>query len=188
MPETPKMATSKAKKTDQLQRLQSQMASAQGIAFLAFSAPTVGEMESVRNYLRENEMTCTVIKKTLIALAAKNAEKADFARESLDGNIAVICCPNDEVAPAAAIAHFKKESFDKKTKTSKFNFGGAIFAGKFLDAAAAETLGATPSREQSMAKIIGALRGGPRGIHSFLQFGTRGIKNALENADKFSKV
>ena len=81
MPETPKMATSKAKKTDQLQRLQSQMASAQGLAFLAFSAPTVGEMESVRKYLRENEMTCTVIKKTLIALAAKNAKKAEFTRD-----------------------------------------------------------------------------------------------------------
>jgi len=180
------MATSKSKKESQLDALTKKFESAQGVAFVKFFGPTVEEVQNIRRDLRANGMSYTVIKKTLIALAAKNAKLADFSSEDLDGSVAVICSDSDEIMPAATVKKLNKDFFDKKLKTSKFNFAGALFEGKFLGEEAAASLADTPSREESFAKIIGMLRSGPRGIHSSLQYGLRGIKNALENADKFS--
>jgi ribosomal protein L10 len=182
------MATSKIKKTGQLESLTEKMKTAAGVAFVEFHAPTVEEVQTVRRACREAGMTYTVIKKTLIAIAAKNGKGVEFSSKNLDGNVAVICSDADEIAPAAMIKKIKADFFDKKSKTSKFDFSGAIFNGEFVDKAGATALGDTPTIEESYGKIIGMLRGGPRGIHSFLQHGTRGIKNALENADKFTKA
>jgi len=182
------MATSKSKKSDQLQALQAKMQSAVGVAFAQFFGPTVAEVQSARRECREQGMSYTVIKKTLIALAAKNSKKAEFSPDDLDGAVAVICSDSDEISPAAMIKKLRKDHFDKKTKSSKFDFAGAIFNGEFLDAASAKILGDTPTREESFGKIVSALRFGPRGIHSALHHGIRGIKNALENAEKFAKT
>jgi len=181
------MATSRSKKGEQLQALTAKFEEAKGIAFIKFYGPTVQEVQNVRRELRANGMSYTVIKKTLISLAAKNTNRADFSSDELDDAVAVICSSEDEIAPAATIKKLKKDFYNKKTKTSKFDFAGAIFNGEFLGEMAASDLADTPTREESIAKIIGMLRSGPRGIHSMLQFGVRGIKNVCENADKFAK-
>ena len=100
--------------------------------------------------------------------------------------VAMLARAEDEIAPAAHIKALKKEHFDKETKTSKFDFAGAVFEGKFLDAAATATLADTPSREESLGAIVGALNHGVTGIDAGLTHGLRGITTALDNAEKFS--
>ena len=72
------MATSKAKKTDQLKALEAKFKIAKGFAFVRFNGPSVMEVQAVRRSLREQGMTYTVIKKTLITLAAKEMKVAEF--------------------------------------------------------------------------------------------------------------
>ncbi|MDH3324932.1 MAG: 50S ribosomal protein L10, partial [Candidatus Peregrinibacteria bacterium] len=145
------MATSKAKKESQLDVLTKKFESAQGVAFVKFFGPTVEEVQVIRRSLREKGMSYTVIKKTLIALAAKNAKLADFPSDDLDGAVAVICSDSDEIAPAAEIKKMKKDFFNKETKSSKFDFAGAVFEGKFLGEEDTAILAETPTREESFA-------------------------------------
>ena len=130
------MATSKEKKQEQLKALEDKFSKAAGAAFVKFDGPTVNEVQQVRRDLRANGMTYTVIKKTLIQLAAKNTKLAEFEVKDLDGVVAVITSETDAIAPAAAIKTLKKEFTDKETKETKFDFSGAVFEGKFLDPAA----------------------------------------------------
>jgi large subunit ribosomal protein L10 len=180
------MATSKEKKQSQLNALEDKFKNAEGIAFVNFSGPTVNEVQTIRRDLRANGMSYTVIKKTLIALAAKNTKVADFSSDDLEGVVAVITSDTDAIAPAAAIKKLKKDFYDKATKTTKFDFSGSVFEGKFLDMAATTILAETPTKEESYAKIIATLRHGPKGIHSMLTHGLRGITLSLKEADKYA--
>ncbi len=180
------MATSKSKKQLQLTALEEKFKNAAGVAFVRFDGATVNQVQLVRRDLRENGMTYTVIKKTLIALAAKNTKLAEFSAQDLNGVVAVITSETDAIAPAAAIKKLKKETRNKETKTSIFDFSGAIFEGKLLDEAATAILANTPSKEESYAKIIATLRHGPKGIHSMLTHGLRGITLSLKEAEKYA--
>lgn len=180
------MATSRSKKEEQLQALQEKFAEAQGIAFARFSGVTVDEAQTMRRALRENGMTYTVIKKTLIALAAKNTGVAEFASDDLEGSVAVFVSSEDEIAPAAAIKKFKKDLFDKATKTSKVDFAGCVFEGAFQNATQTAIIADTPTREESLAKIVGMLQSGPRKIHGVLNSGLQKLHNVLDNAEKFA--
>lgn len=180
------MATSKAKKNHQLDELKKKFEKSEGIAFVRFDGPSVMDVQQIRRDLRAQGMSYTVIKKTLIALAAKEANAGEFQSADLEGAVAVIVSDNDAIAPAAAIKKLKKEFTDKETKTSKFDFAGAMFEGKFLDPGAAALLADTPTIEESYAKIIAMLRSGPQGIHSMLTHGLRGVTMACKEADKFS--
>lgn len=182
------MATSKAKKGNQLDALKAKLENAAGIAFVRFDGPSVMDVQQTRRALREKGMEYTVIKKTLIALASKEAGRAEFSSNDLDGAVAVITSDTDAIAPAAAIKGLKKEFFDKETKTSKFDFAGAVFEGKLLDPAMTAQLADTPTIEESYAKMIAMLRSGPQGIHSMLTHGLRGITISCKEADKFAKA
>jgi large subunit ribosomal protein L10 len=180
------MATSKAKKQYQLTELETKLKDAKGVAFVKFDGATVMDVQQARRDLRAKGMTYSVLKKTLMSLAAKNTDLAEFDSDQLDGSVAIIVSQDDEIAPAAAIKALKKEHFNKETKTSKFDFAGAVFEGKFLDSAATATLAETPSREESLGAIVGALNHGVTGIHAGLTHGLRGIATSLDNAEKFS--
>jgi len=182
------MATSKAKKNDQLKALVEKFKSAEGVAFIKFDKATVMEVQDVRRSLRADGMTYTVIKKTLMAIAAKQTGLAEFDSNQLEGAVAVITSDSDQVAPAAAIKKAFNDNFDKETKTSKFDFAGAIFEGKFLDKKETAVLANTPSKLESYGRIVGMLKRGPQGIHAGLMHGLRGITFALKEADKFSKA
>ncbi len=180
------MATSKAKKTDQLQALEDKFKNAKGVAFVKFSGLLVDEAQAIRRSLREQGMSYTVIKKTLIELAAKNTKLAEFASGDLDGSVAVIVSSDDEIAPASVIKKLKKDYVDRKSKKSKLDFAGAVFEGRFLDAAAATELANIPSREESLGKIVGMLKSGPQKLHGVFNSGFQKMYNVLENAEKFA--
>ncbi len=181
------MATSKQKKTAQLDALLEKFKNAQGVAFVRFDKATVEEVQTVRRALRAEGMSYTVIKKTLMALAAKDTGLGEFAPEDLEGSVAVIVSATDAVQPAQEIKRLKKDYFDKKAKVSKFDFAGALFEGKFLDAAATAAFADTATREESLAKIVGMLRSGPQKLHSVFNSGFSKLYNVLENAEKFAQ-
>jgi len=180
------MATSKAKKQHQLTELETKLKDAKGIAFVKFDGATVMDVQQARRDARAKGMSYTVIKKTLMSLAAKNTGAGEFDAGQLEGSVAILVSAEDEIAPAAHIKALKKEHFDKEAGTSKFDFAGSVFEGNFLDAAATATLANTPSREESLGAIVGALNHGVTGIHAGLTHGMQGIAAALDNAEKFS--
>jgi len=180
------MATSKSKKGDQLAALEAKFKEAKGVAFISFNGVTVEEAQTARRELRAQGMSYSVLKKTLISLAAKNTGLAEFSSDDLEGAVAVIVSSEDEIAPAAAIKKFKKDTTDKETKVSRYDFAGAIFEGKFLSAEEATELANIPSREESLGKIVGMLRSGPQKLHGVFNSGFQKLYNVMQNADKFA--
>lgn len=180
------MAITKEKKQQQLQALIEKFKEAQGAAFVKFDGATVDEVQTVRRELRAQGMSYTVIKRTLIAIAAKEAGLATFDSDDMEGMVAVITSPDDIVLPAQSIKKFKKDFMNKETKTSKFDFAGAVFEGNFLKAADAEVFANTPTKEESLGKIVGMLMVGPQKLHTVCLSGLKGFHNVMKNADKFA--
>ncbi len=180
------MTISRAKKSVQLTALEKLFGNAKGVAFLSFAGLTVEEAQNMRRELRAKGMSYTVIKKTLISIAAKNVGLPEVLSENLPGSVAVIISQSDEIAPAAAIKKFRKDVKNKKTKESKVNFAGAIFEGRFLSVAETAAIADTPSREESLGRIIGFLRSGTNKLHTVLNSGFSRIRNVLDHADKFA--
>ncbi len=180
------MAITRSKKKEQLAALIEKFKEAQGVAFAKFDKLGVEEAQVIRRELRENGMSYTVIKKTLIALAAKEAKLAEFDSDSLEGSVAVIVSPEDAVMPAQFIKKFKKDFFDKANKHAKIDFAGALFEGVFLDAAKTAEFANTATREESLAKIVGALRSGPQKLHTVFNSGFQKLYNVMQNAEKFA--
>lgn len=184
------MAITKSKKEEQLAALTAKFKDASGVAFAKFDQLGVEEAQIIRRELRANGMSYTVIKKTLMAIAAKEAGLAEFDSDNLEGSVAVIVSADDAVMPAQFIKKFKKEFFVKKTKEreafAKIDFAGALFEGNFLDAAKTAEFANTATREESLAKIVGMLKSGPQKLHSVFNSGLQRTFNVLKNADKFA--
>lgn len=180
------MAITKSKKKDQLAALTAKFKEAAGVAFAKFDQLTVDEAQAIRRELREAGMSYTVIKKTLIAIAAKDAGLAEFDSDRLEGSVAVIVSADDAVLPAQKIKKFKKDFFVKAKKLAKIDFAGALFEGNFLDAAATAKFADTATREESLAKIVGMLRSGPQKLHGVFNSGFQKLYNVMQNADKFT--
>ncbi len=182
------MAISKDKKTQQLKALTEKLENAAGVAFAQYNGLTVEEAQVVRRSLREKGMSYTVIKKTLMSLAAKNTSKGEFSANDIEGPVAIIISQTDEVAPAAAIKTLIKDHLDKETNESKYDYAGSIFEGKFLDKKETAVLAATPSREESLSKIVGMLRSGPQKLHGVFNSGLQKMHSVMDQADKFAKA
>lgn len=180
------MPTSKAKKNTQLAALEEKFKRAKGIAFARYSGPTVTEVQQVRRDLRAQGMSYTVIKKTLMSIAAKNTGQAEFDSRDLEGPVAVIVSETDAISPAAAIKKLRKESYNAKTDTAKFDFAGAIFGEELLDKLATAQLANTPSREESLGKIVSMLMSGPQKMHGVLNSGLQSLYNVMKNSEKFA--
>ena len=181
------MAITKATKQTQLAALEGFFSEAKGVAFMRFDGLTVDEAQVVRRALRAQGMTYTVIKKTLMSIAAKNTKLAEFDSDQLEGAVGVIVSQDDEIAPAAAIKTFVKEFNAPKQDVVKVDYAGAIFEGKFVDAEGTKALASIPSREESLGKIVGMLVSGPQKLHGVLNSGFQGVYNVLQNAEKFAK-
>jgi len=182
------MAITKAKKQEILAGLEQKMNDATGVAFLTFDGLTVDEAFAFRNYCRDNDMTYTVAKKTLMSLAAKDTNTAEFDSDQLAGAVAMITHPDDVVMPAATIKKFIADTLDKATKESKVAYAGAVYEGALIDQKETAVLAATPSKEESYGKIVGMLTHGTRGIHGVLQSGLKGAINVLQSAEKFASA
>ena len=179
------MAISRKKKEQQLASLVQKFKSARGVVFARFSGATVEEIESSRRALREKGISYTVLKKTLITKAALDADLCTINVSELPGAVAIMISESDTVLPAQELRRMKRENFDKVKKLAKFDFAGAIFEGKFLPAEAAEEFAATPTREESLAKIVFALCSGLSKTHGVLTSGLRSFCTVLNGAEKF---
>lgn len=180
------MAITKSKKEGQLAALTAKFKDASGVAFAKFDQLGVEEAQVIRRELRANGMSYTVIKKTLMAIAAKETGLAEFNPDQLEGAVAVIVSADDAVMPAQFIKKFKKDFFNKETNHAKIDFAGALFEGNFLDAAATASFANTATREESLGRIVGMLRSGPQKLHSVFNSGFQSLYNVMKNADKFA--
>lgn len=109
---------------------------------------TVAEDTALRKELREAGVRYTVVKNTLLGLAAKNAGLDDIEKV-LEGTTAIAISPEDHTAAARILSKFADSS-----KT--FSIKSGYLEGKVIDLATITSLAKLPTREVLLATVCNA--------------------------------
>jgi len=131
------MTVTRQKKEEVVAKIKDAAHGAESIVFVNFHGLGVSDTNELRSALREEGVSYTVARKTLIRLALSEA-KFEGEMPELPGEVA-IAYGSDPVLPASKIAHFAKKHKEK------ISILGGVFEGKFMDKVGMETIASIPS-------------------------------------------
>ncbi len=160
------MAVTRVQKEAILKDLVEKMGAAQSIMFAHYIGLTVAEVAAFRNQLRDAKAEMKVAKKTLIAMAAKQAGLPEIKEEMLDGPVTLILSSIDPLSGAQVAYKFGKTH-------SQVELIGGVFEGKVVNKAQALELAKIPSRDQLLTIFAYMIR-------SPLSSFARGMKQIAE--------
>ncbi len=155
------MAVTKAQKTEIKNDLVECFKKAKSAVFSQYQGTNVKNIRDLRKKLRGGNAEFKVARKTLIAIAAKEAGCPEVPEALLVGQVGVAFSYGDEVAGAKTVNDFAKT-------VESIKIIGAFFEGKYLDAASAKVIASLPSRDQLLAQLVGVLKGPISGFHGTL--------------------
>jgi large subunit ribosomal protein L10 len=146
------MALTKAKKDQVVAEVAELLAASKMTVAAKYQGTTVKAMQQLRRDARENGTNVRVVKNRLVKQALlQTKELKNVDASALEGMLAYAFNPEDEVAPAQAIASFAK-------KNPTLEFVGAITAdGKFLAAEEVKALATLPGRDQLIGEVVAML-------------------------------
>ncbi len=165
------MALTKVKKQEIIADLTDKFKDSKSVFFSSYLGLSVNDLSEMRRDIKESGSKMVVAKKTLIKIAAKNAENIELPDESMDGAIACVFSNEDEIAAAKVVAKWAKSKKDFVTLT------GGIFEGKALSKDDAIALSKIPAREELLAKLLGSLKSPISGFVRSLKSPISGFTN-----------
>ena len=110
---------------------------------------TVADDTKLRKELREAGVKYSVVKNTLLGLAAKSAGLDDITNV-LEGTTAIAISPEDQTAAARILQKYADAS------KGKFTIKSGYLEGKVIDTAMIESLAKLPSRDILLATVCNA--------------------------------
>ncbi len=132
------------------------------VVFFDYTGLKVNQLQELRSQLKEQNIDCQVIKKTLIDLALKKAGLDKMEAKSLTGQLALVFGYEDEVLPAKLLYNFSKENQDLKILAGLVN-------GEYLADEAVIELAKLPSKQELLASLVGNLAAPVSGLVNVLQ-------------------
>jgi large subunit ribosomal protein L10 len=161
-----------AKKAESIEELRKRIAASPNLFLTDFAGLTVEETSRLRNELRKDGTTYSVVKNSLFSIAA-GPEIAKQLEAHLAGPTAIVFTGNDPVASAKALSNFAAE-------TKKLKIKAGFVEGKPLDAAEVNVLATLPPRIELLAKLVGTLANPMRGLVTVLSGNQRGLVRVLD--------
>lgn len=158
--------------TDMFKRMKSAV-------FTQINGYTMDDANALRAISKKENMKVFVAKKTLLKLAAKEANIEGLAPRELEGSILTMIGFGDEVTPAKTMAKFLKDR-------EKMSISAGVLEGKFIDASMVKSLAKLPSKQQLLGQLVGTLNAPVSGFVNVLAGNLRGLVTVL-NAIKESK-
>jgi len=140
------MAVSKAKKTEQVQKLSKELANVSNAVVATYSKMTVAQDYELRKALRGAGAKYQVVKNTLAEKAAQGT-KVEGALKDLVGVTSIAYTTGDPVAMAKALTKYAKD-------TPEFTFKIGVVEGKVISIKEIEALATMPSKEGLMSKLL----------------------------------
>jgi large subunit ribosomal protein L10 len=145
------MAVTRDQKAAQLAELTDKMKSSKSVMFAHYIGLTVSDISKFRGKLREGKAEMKVAKKTLVQLAAKQANAPEIADAALPGPVACIFSNEDPVSGASITFKFSKDN-------DKVKLIGGIFDGKLMNATEVSSFAQIPSRQVLLGTFAGMIR------------------------------
>ena len=165
------MPKTKVQKQETVAALVEKLGRMRSIVFANYEGLPVKDIEALRRELKKEGVDYTVVKKTLLKRAVKEAN-LNFDPKELSGNFATVISYDDEVAPARVIS-----SFAKTHEVLKIVAG--VLEGKMIDAKAALALSKLPGKEELLARLVGSINSPVSGFVNVLAGNLRGLLTVL---------
>jgi large subunit ribosomal protein L10 len=140
------MAVTRAKKTEQVERLGKDLQKVSTVIVTTYSKLTVAQDYELRKLLRSSGAKYTVVKNTLAERAAKGT-KAEEALKGLSGVTSIAYTEGDPVALAKALSKYAKD-------TPEFTFKSGVVEGRVISIKEIESLATMPSKEEIYSKLL----------------------------------
>jgi large subunit ribosomal protein L10 len=167
------MAKTRAQKTEVVAKITDRLKRMKGAAFSQAVGYTMEDADKLRAKAAEKNVDVFVAKKTLLALAAKEAGVTGVDRDALDGSVLVAVSYSDEVAAAKLLKDLSKEK-----ETIKMLAG--VLEGKFVGESEVKRLADLPSKEQLLGQLVGTINAPVSGFVNVLAGNLRGLVTALK--------
>ena len=167
----------KKQKQELIEKLGEKIKSAKAVIFADYKGLKVSQLKDLRRKLKESQGELKVAKKTLIDLALQKLSVKDAILKKMEGQISLVFGKEDEVSAAKVLYDFSK-------KNEGLKILGAILEGKFMDQSQALALAKVPSREQSLAHLVGAINAPLQNLVSVLQGNLRSLVFVLSQIKK----
>jgi len=161
----------RSQKEELVEKLSEKIKTGKVMIFSDYTGTPVSKMKKLRDELRKAGSSYKVSKKKLLELAFKKAG-IEVDVKNMEGQIGVALGGKDEVSTAKVLAKFSKEN-------KNFKIRQGILEGKIISEREVLALAALPSREQLLAKIVGAINAPMTGFVNALAGNLRGLVTAL---------
>ena len=123
---------------------------AKSAVLIDYRGLTVEQDTALRKQLREEGISYKVYKNTMVRIAAKDTDFAQFD-EFLNGPTALAVSKTDATAPARVISKFAKTAPALEIK-------GGVVEGTLYDAAGMAQVAQIPGREERLARLFGSMK------------------------------
>jgi large subunit ribosomal protein L10 len=140
------MAVTKAKKTEQVEKLSKDLKNVTNLVVTTYTKMTVAQDYELRKALRGVGAKYQVVKNTLAEKAAKGT-KVEGALKDLAGVTSIAYTTGDPVALAKALTKYAKD-------TPEFTFKVGVVEGRVVTIKEVEALATMPSKEELMSKLL----------------------------------
>ena len=140
------MAVTKAKKTEQVEKLSKDLKNVSNVVVATYTKMTVAQDYELRKVLRVAGAKYQVVKNTLAEKAAKGT-KVEGALKDLAGVTSIAYTTGDPVAMAKALTKYAKD-------TPEFTFKIGVVEGKVINIKEIEALASLPSKEELYSKLL----------------------------------
>jgi large subunit ribosomal protein L10 len=140
------MAVTKAKKTEQVEKLSKDLKNVTNLVVTTYTKMTVAQDYELRKALRGAGAKYQVVKNTLAEKAAKGT-KVEGALKDLAGVTSIAYTTGDPVAMAKALTKYAKD-------TPEFTFKVGVVEGRVVTIREVEALATMPSKEELYSKLL----------------------------------
>jgi large subunit ribosomal protein L10 len=140
------MAVTRAKKTEQVEKLSKDLQNVSSLIVTTYSKLTVAQDYELRKTLRSGGAKYKVVKNTLAARASKGT-KVEQALQGLEGVTSIAYTEGDPVALAKVLAKYAKDN-------PEFTFKSGVVEGRVVSISEIESLAIMPSKEELYSKLL----------------------------------
>src|ERR1041385_4534925 len=140
------MAVTKAKKTEQVEKLSKELKNVSNVVVATYTKLTVTQDYELRKALRGAGAKYQVVKNTLAERASKGT-KVEQALKDLTGVNSIAYTTGDPVALAKALAKYAKDN-------PEFTFKTGVVEGRVISVKEIEALATMPSKEEIYSKLL----------------------------------
>lgn len=168
------MAKTRVKKESEVSDYAARLKSASAVAFADLTGLKVSEASALRRKAEAQGVSVRLAKKTLLALAVKDAGLTEIDWNAFQGaSVTMLLTDGDQVAPAKLLSDVLKEHEAMRPL-------GGLLDLKWMTATDVKALAALPSKEVLIAKVVGSIAAPMSGMVNVLQGNLRNLVYALE--------